>query len=585
MTTANPRPRPGSRPDPEASPDPEARPGPWPGSGARPGSHPGLGSRTSADSRPGSGRRSRPRGVAHLLGPLVAAFLNGVLPVRLRAWDGSETGPHDAPRVTVRDRDALRHVLARPGELGLSRAYVTGGTEVEGDLTDALRRVWASVEKHGTSVPGPRTWARIARLALVLGVVGPPLPPPVTEARMGGRPHSRERDAAAISHHYDAGNDLYELLLDETMAYSCALWDENDPDQSLADAQRAKLDLICEKLRLGRGDRLLDVGCGWGSLTLHAARRYGARVSAVTLSARQRDHVRARAQEEGLDRLVDVRLLHYRDIEPDTFGHDTLGPGPSDTGPSEAGPLGAEPFEAGSSGTAPFETGPSGTGLFDAVASVEMGEHVGRDAYAPFVRQLHDLLRPGGSLLVQQMSRRGAHPGGGPFIERYIAPDMHMRPLGETVGLLEEAGLEVRGVQAMREHYVRTARAWSDVLERRFDEMVALAGPQTARVWRLYLAGGALAFEEGRMGVDQILARRPGPQPYGREPRPTARPGRVDRAEEGGRPAAAEAAGRAEESEATGRAEATEESAVTEIPRATGETEAHQQSDRSEVTG
>ncbi|WP_017579985.1 SAM-dependent methyltransferase [Nocardiopsis valliformis] len=444
MTTANPRPRPGS--------------------GSRPG--------------------SRPRGVAHLLGPLVAAFLNGVLPVRLRAWDGSEIGPNDAPRVTVRDRDALRHVLARPGELGLSRAYVTGGIEVEGDLTDALRHVWASVEEYGTSVPGPRDWARAARLALVLGVVGPPLPPPVTEARMGGRLHSKERDAAAISHHYDAGNDLYELLLDETMAYSCALWDEGDPDQSLADAQRAKLDLICEKLRLGKGDRLLDVGCGWGSLTLHAARWYGARVAAVTLSARQRDHVRKRAAEEGLEQLVDVRLLHYRDIEPDTFG----------------------------------------PGLFDAAASVEMGEHVGRDAYAPFVRQLHDLIRPGGSLLVQQMSRRGAYPGGGPFIERYIAPDMHMRPLGETVGLLEEAGLEVRGVQAMREHYVRTARAWSDVLERRFDEMVSITGPQAARVWRLYLAGGALAFEEGRMGVDQILAHRPGPHPDGWASRPAEQP-------------------------------------------------------------
>ncbi|MGW5875982.1 class I SAM-dependent methyltransferase [Nocardiopsis terrae] len=412
-----------------------------------------------------------PRGAAHLIGPLAAAFLNGVLPVRLRAWDGSETGPADAPRVTVRDRDALRHVLARPGELGLSRAYVTGGIEVDGDLTEALRRVWASVREHGTCVPGPRTWARIVHVALVLGVVGPPPPPPATEARTGGRLHSRQRDAAAISHHYDAGNDLYELLLDETMAYSCALWDEDEPEQSLAEAQRAKLDLVCDKLGLTKGDRLLDVGCGWGSLTLHAARWYGARVAAVTLSERQRDHVHRRAEEEGLDQLVDVRLLHHRDIEPDTFG-----PGP-----------------------------------FDAVAAVEMGEHVGRDTYAPFARRLHDLLAPGGSLLVQQMSRRGAHPGGGPFIERYVAPDMHMRPLGETVGLLEEAGLEVRGVQALREHYVRTARAWSDTLERRFDELVSLAGPQAARMWRLYLAGGALAFEEGRMGVDQILARRPDP--------------------------------------------------------------------------
>ncbi|QUX27458.1 class I SAM-dependent methyltransferase [Nocardiopsis akebiae] len=405
-----------------------------------------------------------PRGAAHFLAPLAAGLFNGVLPVRLRAWDGSEAGPADAPLAVLRDRDALRHILARPGELGLARAYVTGSLDVEGDLTDALSRVWASVRENGTSLPGPAEWARAARTLLALGVVGTPPPVPPTEARLRGRPHSSERDAAAVSHHYDAGNDLYELLLDESMAYSCAYWTSDAPGYGLAEAQRDKLDLVCRELRLDEGDRLLDVGCGWGSLTLHAARHHGARVTAVTLSARQRDHVAARVREEGLSDQVEVRLQHYRDVTDDGF---------------------------------------------DAVAAIEMGEHVGRDEYAPFARRLYDRLRPGGRLLVQQMSRRGAQPGGGPFIERYIAPDMHMRPLGETVGLLEDAGLEVRGVRAMREHYVRTARAWLEVLERRFDELVALAGPETARVWRLYLAGGALAFEEGRMGVDQITAVRP----------------------------------------------------------------------------
>ncbi|WP_047869155.1 cyclopropane-fatty-acyl-phospholipid synthase family protein [Nocardiopsis sp. RV163] len=404
-----------------------------------------------------------PRGAAHFLAPLAAGLFNGVLPVRLRAWDGSEAGPADAPLAVLRDRDALRHILARPGELGLARAYVTGSLDVEGDLTDALSRVWSSVRENGTSLPGPAEWARAARTLLALGVVGAPPPAPPTEARLRGRLHSSERDAAAVSHHYDAGNDLYELLLDESMAYSCAYWTSEDPGYTLADAQRDKLDLICRELRLVEGDRLLDVGCGWGSLTLHAARHHGARVTAVTLSARQRDHVAARVRDEGLSDLVEVRLQHYRDVTD---------------------------------------------GGFDAVAAIEMGEHVGRDEYAPFARRLYDRLRPGGRLLVQQMSRRGAQPGGGPFIERYIAPDMHMRPLGETVGLLEDAGLEVRGVRAMREHYVRTARAWLEVLERRFDDLVALAGPEAARVWRLYLAGGALAFEEGRMGVDQITAVR-----------------------------------------------------------------------------
>jgi len=405
-----------------------------------------------------------PRGAAHFLAPLVAGLFNGIMPVRLRAWDGSEAGPADAPRVVLRDRDAVRHILARPGELGLARAYVTGSLDVDGDLTDGLRRVWASVAENGTSLPGPVEAARAARVLVTLGVIGPPPPPPTAEARMRGRLHSRERDAAAIAHHYDAGNDLYELLLDESMAYSCAYWTSDDPGYTLADAQRDKLELVCSELGLSTGDRLLDVGCGWGSLALHAARHHGVAVTAVTLSARQRDHVTDRAREEGLEDLVEVRLQHYREV-----------------------------VDAG----------------FDAVAAIEMGEHVGRDGYAPFARALRTRLRPGGRLLVQQMSRRGARPGGGPFIERYIAPDMHMRPVGETVGLLEDVGLEVRSVRAMREHYVRTARAWSDELERRFDELVGLVGAESARVWRLYLAGGALAFEDGSMGVDQIVAVRP----------------------------------------------------------------------------
>ncbi|SHJ21656.1 cyclopropane-fatty-acyl-phospholipid synthase [Nocardiopsis flavescens] len=411
-------------------------------------------------------RRDAPRGVAHFLAPVVAGFFNGHPPVRLRAWDGSEAGPADAPVVVLRHRDALRHVVSRPGELGLARAYVTGALDVEGDLTDALRRVGAGVRRHGTSPLGPGEWVRAARVLLAVGAVGARPPVPDGEARLRGRTHTRERDAAAVSHHYDAGNGIYSLLLDETMAYSCAYWPEDDPVATLADAQRAKLDLVCRELGLRKGSRLLDVGCGWGSLALHAARVHGARVSAVTLSAAQRDHVAARVREEGLEDSVEVELRHYREIDREGF---------------------------------------------DAVAAIEMGEHVGRDEYAPFARRLWSLLRPGGRLLVQQMSRGSDHPGGGPFIERYIAPDMYMRPLGETVGLIEDAGLEVTAVRSLRRHYVRTARAWSAELERRLDDLVALAGEETARVWRLYLAGGALAFEEGRMGVHQITARRFGP--------------------------------------------------------------------------
>ncbi len=407
-----------------------------------------------------------PRGAAHLIAPIVNEIHNGHPPLRLRAWDGSEVGPDGAPALVLCHRDALRHILARPGELGLARAYVTGALDFEGDLTDGLRRVSAAARQHGISLPGPRGWARAAHAALVLGVVGPPPDPPAAEARMRGATNSRRRDAQAIAHHYDTSNELYQLLLDQSMAYSCGYWASTEPSYTLADAQNAKADLVCAKLGLRPGDRLLDVGCGWGALSLHAARHYGARVTAVTLSIGQRDHVRSRIAKLGRGERVQVRRQDYRDV--------------TDT-------------------------------PFDAVASIEMGEHVGRRNYPAFASRLYALLRPGGRVLVQQMSRGADTPGGGPFIETYIAPDMHMRPVGHTVELLENAGLEVRDVHAMREHYVRTARAWADTLDARFDSVTTLVGAEMARVWRLYLAGGALAFEEGRMGVDQVLAVRPHP--------------------------------------------------------------------------
>ncbi|NEB82538.1 class I SAM-dependent methyltransferase, partial [Streptomyces sp. SID14478] len=296
-----------------------------------------------------------------------------------------------------------------------------------------------------------------------LGAAGPPPPAPATQARLRGALHSRRRDREAISHHYDLSNAFYRLLLDETMAYSCGYWADEE-GFTAADAQRAKLELICRKLDLAPGARLLDVGCGWGSLTLYAAQRYKARVTAVTVSREQAAYVREQVGEQGLSDRVDVVCQDYRDI-------------------------------AG--------------GGFDAVACVEMGEHVGDAEYPAFAAALHRLPRPLGRVLVQQMSRGSTAPGGGAFIEAYIAPDMHMRPMGETVQLLETAGLEVRSVESLREHYVRTVEAWHDTLEERWDDVVHLVGAQAARVWRLYLVGGALAFEERRMGVDQILAVRP----------------------------------------------------------------------------
>ncbi|MGW3505968.1 class I SAM-dependent methyltransferase, partial [Streptomyces globisporus] len=315
--------------------------------------------------------------------------------------------------------------------------------------------------------------AIVARGARVTGVevLRGQVPVPAARAGLRGELHSKARDRAAISHHYDLSNAFYALLLDETMAYSCGYWTSDAPGYGPADAQRDKLELICRKLGLRPGARLLDIGCGWGSLTLYAAEHHGARVTAVTLAAEQAAYVRQQVESRGLGELVEVLNIDYRDI--------------------------AER--------------PGTRGAYDAVSTIEMGEHVGDAEYPAFTRILHDVLRPQGRAMVQQMSRGTTAPGGGAFIESYIAPDMHMRPLGDTVALLEGSGLEVRDVESLREHYVWTVEAWRRTLEECWAEFVAMVGEETARVWRLYLVGGALAFEERRMGVDQILSVRPDP--------------------------------------------------------------------------
>ncbi|WP_344447007.1 cyclopropane-fatty-acyl-phospholipid synthase family protein, partial [Kitasatospora nipponensis] len=315
----------------------------------------------------------------------------------------------------------------------------------------------------------PAHWPLAVGTAARLGAPG-------GRARVGGSLHSRARDRAVISHHYDLSNEFYALLLGTPMAYSCAYWTPRA--QTLAEAQRAKFDLICRKLALEPGRRLLDVGCGWGAFAVFAAREYGVRVVGVTLSERQHALATALVADSGVADLVELRHQDYREIVD---------------------------------------------GPYDAISCVEMGEHVGDARYPAFAARLHGLLRPQGRLLLQQMSRGSAAPGGGAFIETYIAPDMHMRPLGATVALLEEAGLEVRHTEAMREHYARTIDAWRDTLEERRADFTALVGPATVRLWRLYLVGSSMAFAERRMGVDQVLAVRPSPDgPSGAPPTPAA---------------------------------------------------------------
>jgi cyclopropane-fatty-acyl-phospholipid synthase len=396
------------------------------------------------------------------------------LDLRLRAWDGSEAGPEKAPVVVIRSPRALQRIAWRPGELGLARAYISGDLDIEGDLTDGLRRVWGVLREKDAPAHGlPQLAARgitlgtagvaAIRAAAQLKLLGPPPEPPSCELRVRGRLHSRARDQAVIAGHYDLTAAFYQLILDPSMAYSCAYWTPGQTE--LADAQRAKLKLICCKLGLEHGQRLLDMGCGWGSLTIHAAKDHRVQVTGVTLSREQGGYVRQRARGLGLAR-AEVRIQDYRDPLDDRY---------------------------------------------DAVASVEMGEHVGAAQYPQFCAALHARLRPGGRLLIQQMSRGARAPGGGPFIESYIAPDMDMRPVGDTVRLIENAGFEVIGVEAMRDHYVRTIRAWLDNFEQNLPAVEAILSAEQVRVWRLYLAGGALAFEEGRMGVDQILAVRRDP--------------------------------------------------------------------------
>ncbi len=403
--------------------------------------------------------------VAARLASLLAPVLGGDLPVGLRAWDGSVAGPTAGPVVVLRSRRALRRLLWNPGELGLARAYVSGDLDVEGDLAEGFRLVWRAARERGAGVTqlGAAERVRAVLTALRLGVIGRRPAAPASEAQLTGAAHSRGRDRAAIAHHYDLSNDFYSLILDPNMAYSCAYFES--PDQPIEDAQDAKLDLVCRKLGLQPGMRLLDVGCGWGSLILYAAEHYGVHVTGVTLSQQQRDFVAKRIADRGLTDRVEVRLQDYRELPDEEF---------------------------------------------DAVSSLEMGEHVGEDQYPVYAATLFRQVRPTGRLLLQQMSRRAdSAPGGGAFIERYIAPDMHMRPLPETMTFLLDAGFEIRDIEAMREHYVWTVAAWIETFESHWDEVVAMVGEEVARVWRLYLVGGALSFEEGRMGVDQILAVRP----------------------------------------------------------------------------
>ncbi|MET7981213.1 MULTISPECIES: class I SAM-dependent methyltransferase [unclassified Streptomyces] len=399
---------------------------------------------------------------------LVEQLLGAPLPLRVRAWDGSEAGPPSAPALVVRNRRAVRRLLWKPGELGLARAWVSGDLGVEGDLFTALDLIsgllWDRAEDArglGAALRDPEARAAVRGLVRMSGLPLPPAPP-AEEVRRHRHLHTRRTDRSAISHHYDVGNDFYELVLGPSMVYSCAYWEEGS---TLEEAQRDKLGLVARKLALKPGRRLLDVGCGWGSMAVHAAREHGANVVGVTLSQEQAAYARKRVADEGLTDRVEIRVQDYRDVAD---------------------------------------------GPYDAISSIGMAEHVGAERYLEYAEVLSDLLEPGGRLLNHQIARRPQRDESSysvdEFIDAYVFPDGELAPVGTTVTQLERAGFEVRDVEALREHYGLTLRRWVANLENGWSRAVRLTGVGRARVWRLYMAASAVAFERNQIGVNQILA-------------------------------------------------------------------------------
>jgi cyclopropane-fatty-acyl-phospholipid synthase len=390
-------------------------------------------------------------------------------PVEFAAYDGSRAGtPGSGVKITIRSPVAVAYLAQAPGALGLARAYVAGHLDVEGDMYEALSRM-TKAQSSSLSLG--------EKLRLLHALGGPRLllhrmPPPPQEVRVNrrwaaGRLHSKRRDARAISHHYDVSNRFYEWVLGPTMAYTCACYPAEDA--TLEEAQTYKFDLVARKLGLTEGMRLLDVGCGWGGMVMHAAREYGVRALGVTLSAQQAAWAQAAIEREGLSRLAEVRHLDYRDVP---------------------------------------ETG------FDAVSSIGLTEHIGKRNLPSYFAFLLGKLKTGGRLLnhciTRPDNREPAIRRAG-FINRYVFPDGELEGPGYLISLMHDTGFEVRHEENLREHYARTLAGWCANLDAHWNEAVAEVGPGTARVWRLYMAGSRLAFDRNHIELHQVLGVRLAP--------------------------------------------------------------------------
>jgi cyclopropane-fatty-acyl-phospholipid synthase len=382
-------------------------------------------------------------------------------PFNLRFWDGSEVAASvpEAPTFSLRRPVALSHFLAAPGTLGLGRAYVEGAIEVD-DL-DAAFVVVDSWEPPPLSI-GER--ARLGAALLLAAAPGGVPRRPALELVLRGPRHTAERDAAAVRYHYDVGNEFFALFLDESMTYSCAIFSRGA--QTLEEAQRVKLELVASKLGLKPGMRVLDVGCGWGSFAIHAAREHGVSVLGITLSEPQAQLARERVAAAGVADQVEIRVADYRRLEP---------------------------------------------GAFDAIASIGMAEHVGESQIDVYARTLHGLLRPGGTLLNHAIAALDpeAEPLEDLFSTRYVFPDGEPLPLSRVQLAFERAGFHTAHVEGFREDYAITLRHWAERLDRNLPEAERLAGVPRTRVWRLYLRAARHGFDIGLTAVYQLKAFRP----------------------------------------------------------------------------
>ncbi|MCX8527671.1 MAG: class I SAM-dependent methyltransferase [Candidatus Nanopelagicales bacterium] len=377
--------------------------------------------------------------------------------VGFRAYDGSTAGPADAAvTLDIRTPRAVEYLASSPNQLGLARAYVTGDMEIIGSAYDAMTRLYPMPMDHLTAGDKLKLGRLLAGKAFKR-----PTPPPQERTLKGDR-HSKRRDAEAIHHHYDVSNLFYSWVLGPSMAYTCAVFP--DADASLEVAQATKFDLVCRKLGLEPGMRLLDIGCGWGGMVRHAVKYYGVTAIGATLSEQQALFAQQRIAEEGLGDRAEVRFSDYRDVRETDF---------------------------------------------DAISSIGLTEHIGRDNYPAYFAFAYGKLKTGGRMLNHTITRsddgeRAIYKNS--FINRYVFPDGELSGPGHIMSAFTNAGFEIRHEENLREHYALTLKHWCDNLEEHWDEAVAEAGLGTARVWRLYMAASRMGFDINNIQLHQMLA-------------------------------------------------------------------------------